>query len=268
MNRPCGIITLLTDFADENGYTAAMKGVILRINPQAYLVDVSHQIARHDLLQAALILRNVCPFFPPGSVHLVVVDPGVGGKRKALVAETEVFTFVGPDNGVLAPVLELFPPLQVVAIENPRYVMPRISDTFHGRDIFAPVAAHCSLGVSVREFGSPARTHQTLEIPQPALDVNRLSGQVVAVDHFGNVVTNISRQDLETHFGTDPVVVQLGETIIEGLSRSYQQVPPGAPLAVIGSWEMLEIAVNGGDARSALGAGRGDVVVVRRRSGG
>ena len=268
MNSPSGIITLITDFGIRDGYVGAMKGVILGINPRAHIVDISHQVDRHDLFQTALVLRNTCPYFPPGSVHLVVVDPGVGGRRRPLLVETEDFVFVGPDNGVLSLVLEDFAPIRVVVIKNSQYILPRVSDTFHGRDIFAPVAAHCSLGVPAEKFGPEAKTYQRMEQPRPRVLADGLRGQVMAVDRFGNLVTNISRHMLDEHVGKGSVIIQVGGATISKISRSYQEVPQGSPLAIIGSWDLLEIAVNGGDARSVLGAGRGDAVVVRRGSRG
>lgn len=266
MDHPCGIITLLTDFGIQDGYVGAMKGVILGINPEAHIVDISHHVERHDLFQAALVLRNTCRYFPRGSVHMVVVDPGVGGSRKPLVLETEDFFLVGPDNGVLSPVLEEFPPIKMVAIESPQYILSHVSDTFHGRDVFAPAAAHCSLGVPIEKFGPQMEAYRRMEMPHPGVLADGLQGQVIAVDRFGNLVTNISRRDLDEHVGSSPLNIQLGGTIISQISRSYQEVPQGSPLAIMGSWDLLEIAVNGGDARSVLGAGRGDEVVIKRGS--
>jgi S-adenosylmethionine hydrolase len=263
VSDPCGIISLITDFGMQDGYVGAMRGVILGINPGAHIVDISHGVARHDLLHAALILQNTCGYFPPGSVHLVVVDPGVGSGRRPLMAETENFFLVGPDNGVLSPALETFPPIRVVVIENPRYLLPHISDTFHGRDIFAPAAAHCALGVPVEKFGSETRAYQSMELPQPKVLQDSLRGQVIAVDGFGNLVTNISRHLLKEHVGTAPCTIHIGKTTITEISRSYQEVPQGSPLVIIGSWDLMEIAVNGGDAHSELGAGHGATVVVR-----
>jgi len=266
MNTLSGIITLITDFGIRDGYVGAMKGVILGINPQADIVDISHGVDRHDLLQAALILRNTCRYFPRGSIHVVVVDPGVGGGRKALLVETENFFFVGPDNGVLSLALEDEQPLRVVAIENSRYRLPGVSDTFHGRDIFAPAAAHCSLGVPARKFGTGVKTYQSVEFPQPKVLAEGLQGQIIVVDRFGNLISNISRHDMEEHFGTSPVSIQLGNTTISRISHSYQEAPQGRPLAIMGSWNLLEIAVNGGDARAVLGVERGAAVVARRDS--
>jgi S-adenosylmethionine hydrolase len=267
VSDPCGIITLITDFGIKDGYVGAMKGVILGINPGAHIVDISHGVARHDIIHGALILQNTCGHFPRGSVHLVVVDPGVGGGRKPLMAETEHFFLVGPDNGVLSPVLKTYPPIRVVVIENPRYLLPRISDTFHGRDIFAPAAAHCTLGVPLEKFGPEIRTYRSMESPQPTVRQNGLLGQVIAVDGFGNLVTNISRHHVEEHVGAAPLTIQIGKITITEVSRWYQEVPPGSPLAIVGSWDTLEIAVNGGDASSQLGVGRGAAVVIRRGSG-
>jgi len=187
MDGPCGIITLLTDFGTQDGYVGAMKGVILGINPEARIVDIGHQVERHDLFQAALVLRNTCRYFPPGSVHVVVVDPGVGGSRKPLVVETANFFLVGPDNGVLSPVLEEFPPIKMVAIENKQYILSHVSDTFHGRDVFAPAAAHCSLGLPVEKFGPQMKTYRRMELPHPRVLTDGLCGQVIAVDRFGNL---------------------------------------------------------------------------------
>jgi len=268
MSEPCGIITLISDFGIRDGYVGAMKGVILGINPRAHIVDISHSIERHNVLQAALILQNTCGHFPQGSVHLVVVDPGVGGKRSPLIAETEDFFFVGPDNGVLFPVLETFPPIRVAFIENPKYILPRVSNTFHGRDIFAPAAAHCALGVPTEKFGTQTKTYRSVKLPKAEVLRNGLRGQVIAVDGFGNLVTNISCHHVEEYVGLGSLTIHMGKTTITEISRSYQEVPQGSPLAIIGSWDTLEIAVNGGDARSELGAGRGVAVVVRRLSRG
>jgi len=267
MDGPCGIITLLTDFGTQDGYVWAMKGVILGINPEARIVDIGHQVERHDLFQAALVLRNTCRYFPPGSVHVVVVDPGVGGSRKPLVVETANFFLVGPDNGVLSPVLEEFPPIKMVAIENKQYILSHVSDTFHGRDVFAPAAAHCSLGLPVEKFGPQMKTYRRMELPHPRVLTDGLCGQVIAVDRFGNLITNISRRGLDRHVGSSSLHIRLGGTTISKISRSYQEAPQGSPLAIMGSWDLLEIAVNGGDARSVLEAGRGSEVVVKRGFG-
>jgi S-adenosylmethionine hydrolase len=266
MSPASGTIAMITDFGLRDGYVGAMKGVILGINPGARLVDISHQIARHDVRHAALVLRHVCGYFPAGTVHLVVVDPGVGGERRPLVVETEQFYFVGPDNGVFAPVLEDRPPRRVVAIENRKYLLPSISNTFHGRDVFAPVAAHCSLGVPVERFGPRVDAYHTLEIPQPRELDRELEGHIIAVDRFGNLVTNISQARLREYAGDQPVIVDLGEASISGVSRSYQDAAPGRPVAIFNSWDLLEIAINGDSAQCRLGLEVDDAVVVRRRS--
>jgi S-adenosylmethionine hydrolase len=184
------------------------------------------------------------------------------------LVETEDYIFVGPDNGVLFPVLADHPPIRSVTIENPRYLLPKISDTFHGRDVFAPAAAHCSLGVPSGRFGPPTDSYRSMELPRPEVIDDGLQGQVIAVDVFGNLVSDISRPYLERYVGTTALTIQIGETTISKISSSYQEVPAGAPLAIMGSWDLLEIAINGGSAQSLLGADRGDAVVVRRARGG
>jgi S-adenosylmethionine hydrolase len=266
MRALSGIISLITDFGIQDGYVGAMKGVILSINPRASIVDISHGVERHDLIQAALMLRSTCRYFPKGSIHVVVVDPGVGGRRKPLLVETEKFFFVGPDNGVLSLALEAERPLQVVSIEDSKYILPWVSDTFHGRDIFAPAAAHCSLGVPADRFGPEVKTYRSMQLSRPRVLADGLQGEVIIVDHFGNLVTNISCRHLDEHLGTAPLTIRLGKTTISKISRSYQEVPQGEPLAIIGGWDLLEIAVNGGDARSVLGVERGEAVAVRRGS--
>lgn len=262
MARPSGIITLITDFGTRDGYVGALKGVILGINPAARIVDISHHIGRHDRHHAALVLRHVCPYFPAGSVHLLVVDPGVGGPRKPLLAETEKFFFLGPDNGELYPALMDHQPFRAVAIESAQYRLPQMSDTFHGRDLFATAAAHLTLGVPLEQFGPRLDEVVSLELPRAEKVAAGLRGQVIAVDVFGNLITNISRQDLAEQGLAGQVAIRIAGTSISGISSSYQEVPPGSPLAIIDSWDLLEIAVNRGDARSSLGAGRGDAVLV------
>jgi S-adenosylmethionine hydrolase len=268
MAQACGIVAMLTDFGLEDGYVGAMKGVMLRIDPRLQLVDVSHRIERHDIVSAALMLEHLAGHFPEGTVHLAVVDPGVGGERRALVAEAEDFFFVGPDNGLFTAVLQRYPPRRLVAIEDSSYLPAGRSDTFHGRDVFAPVAAHCAAGVPVERFGSQVDEFRTVEIPAPLRRGQTLRGQVIAVDHFGNLVTNISREVLEEFSRGEEVIVEIGRTVIPGLSRSYLQAGRGHPLAVVNSWDHLEVAVSEGDARKELGVVRGQTVTVRRRPGG
>jgi hypothetical protein len=268
MATAAGMVAMMTDFGLRDGYVGAMKGIMLKINPRIRWVDVGHQIKRHDIVSAALMLSHICDHFPQGCVHLAVVDPGVGSDRRALVVETADYFFVGPDNGILEPVLEKHTPVGLVSIEDSPFLPPERSDTFHGRDVFAPVAAHCASGVPVKRFGRPVRDYQRLDIPRPHHADQTLEGQVVAVDHFGNLVTNISRQDLERFSKGSGVFVLAGAARIEKISRSYSQVAQGSPLAIFNSWDHLEVAVNGADACQVLGLGMGGAVMVRRLAGG
>ena len=267
MAQACGIVSMLTDFGLSDGYVGAMKGVMLRIDPGLRLVDLSHQVERHDVVTAALVLSHLAGHFPQGTVHLAVVDPGVGGDRRALAVETEDFFFVGPDNGLFTAALQRYPPRRLVAIEPTPYLPARRSDTFHGRDVFAPVAAHCAAGVPVDRFGKPVDEFRTVEIPAPRRSGQMIQGQVIAVDRFGNLVTNVSREDVANFSGGAEVIVEIGGTVIAGLSRSYLQAGRGHPLAIMNSWDHLEVAVSEGDARAKLGMGRGQPVTVRRRAG-
>ena len=267
MAQACGIVAIITDFGLRDGYVGAMKGVMLGIDPGLRLVDVSHRIERHDIVSAALMLGHLVSYFPKGTVHLAVVDPGVGSERRALAAETEDFFFVGPDNGLFTVALQRYPPLKVVAIEPSDYLPARRSDTFHGRDVFAPVAAHCAAGVPLKRFGRPADGIRTIDIPASRRDGGTLQGQIIAVDHFGNLVTNISRDDLEAFSEGAKVVVRAGKAVISGLSRSYLPAGRGRPLAIMNSWDHLEVAVSGGDARKELGLERGQAVTVEKPDG-
>ncbi|MFH1002534.1 MAG: SAM-dependent chlorinase/fluorinase [Chloroflexota bacterium] len=267
------IITLTTDFGLADGYVAAMKGVIMGINPEATLVDISHDIAPQNIPQAAFVLGTACPSFPEKTVHLVVVDPGVGTERQALVLRTPSADFVAPDNGVLSYVIEPFSDgplsgdsvdltemaagLEAVAIAVPRFWRTPVSATFHGRDIFAPVAGWLSRGLSLDSFG-PALTRVTvLPLPRPRRAADgSLVGQVRHVDRFGNLITSITTADLPP--AGMPLAVEVAGRRITGLSRSY--AGGGGLLAVIGSSGYLEVAFLEGSAADRLKAGVGDEV--------
>ena len=278
------IIALLTDFGLADAYVGIMKGVMLDINPTAYFVDISHQVPPQDVRTAAFLLGTAYPYFPKDTVYLVIVDPGVGGPRRAVALATPKAFFVAPDNGVLSYVLSseqqeipstgvpttedpfttmvevpLTPPLRAVHLTDPRWWRPEISATFHGRDIFAPVAAHISRGVPLEEIGMPIDRLLAFPIPRPRrMPDGTLEGRIIHIDRFGNLITNIMRADLPE----GPVVVVLGRQSVVGLSRSYAD---GQELvALIGSAGHLEIAVPNGSAADRLGARVGDIVRVVR----
>jgi S-adenosylmethionine hydrolase len=255
------IITLTTDFGLEDAYVGVLKGVILGINPAATIVDLCHAIPPQDVRAAAFLLHTAWPYFPPGTIHVVVVDPGVGSQRRAIAVDAGTATFVAPDNGVLSYVLAEVKEAQAVHLTNRRYWLPQMSATFHGRDIFAPVAAHVSLGVPLTALGEPLSLGElvTFPLPCPERQGDGWVGHVVHVDHFGNLVT-----DLEAGVIGDPqsVVIEVGGQRIFGLRRTYADEAPGEPMALIGSSGRLEIAVPGGHAARWLKAQPGDRVRV------
>ena len=256
------VISLLTDFGVTDPYVGVMKGVILGINPEAKLVDVTHDVPPQDVLAGALLLHSSYRHFPEGTVHLVVVDPGVGSERRLLAARTKRGAFVGPDNGVLTLALEDEEDVQVVEVGNRALFREPVSDTFHGRDILAPVAAHLSLGFPLQEVGPAALDLTLIEFPRPARGEGEARGEVIYVDHFGNAVTNLTTRDA----GPGKLEVRVGERVIGGISRSYAARPPGELLAVVGSMGFIELAVNRGSAAAAFGLKCGDPVVLRKVS--
>ena len=269
-------IVLTTDFGLADSYVGVMKGVILAINPAALIVDLTHLVRPQDLAQAAFILKTSHAFFPPGSIHVAVVDPGVGTARKAALLTCPAGTFVAPDNGILSGVLggyaphppasaDIVPvPARCAAYElaNPGYQRQPVSSTFHGRDIFAPAAAHLSLGVPPSDFGPAVSEMTWLPTPEPVRDGGSIAGQVIYADHFGNLVTNISGEMLRD---ASSVSIEFKSCRMTGLHRTFLgnlEHPPGQPLALIGSNGYLEIAVPNGSAASLLDAGPGEPVVV------
>jgi len=258
------VITLTTDFGTSDAYVAAMKGIILAINPRATIVDVCHSIESQNILQAAFILSTAHHYFPEGTIHLAIVDPGVGSQRKAIILKTPSAFFLAPDNGVLSYIIDELCPtpaepptsthpnlehrklgadLEAVAITNPDFWRQPVSATFHGRDIFAPVAAHLSLGVSLHKFGESISCLYAFPVPRPYHDTEgNLLGRILHIDNFGNLITNVRNSDLPG----DEVTVEIGNQHIRGLSHFYSQ---GSGLtAIIGSSGYLEIALKNGNA--------------------
>ncbi len=255
------LITLTTDFGLRDGYAGAVKGAILTIAPQARLVDITHEIAPHDIIAAALALAGAAPFFPTGAIHLVVVDPGVGSERRMLAVRTEAAQYVAPDNGVLALALRHDPAQEMVSLTQRRYWRPgEISPTFHGRDIMGPVAAHLAQGVPLSALGEPIS--DPLDLPLPPVHPTpegSLAGVVIHVDRFGNLLTNIPAGRLPPR-----ARARVGPMPPQPIRRTYAEVAPGHPLALVGSHGYLEIAVREGSASEVLGVGRGAPVTVSR----
>ena len=274
MKMPPRIITLTTDFGLSDAYVGVMKGVILGINPRAQVVDITHAIPPQDVHEAAFLIHSAHRYFPKDTIHTIVVDPGVGSNRRAIVCQTNNAFFVCPDNGVLSYLLQGNlqgnlqdrPAFQATTIENAAYLLPHVSNTFHGRDIFAPVAAHLSLGVPLADIGTPV--HNLVQLPIPTMHIadDTLSGQIIKVDSFGNLITNISQADFVAFTETDSFyVIQAGDARITRLNRTYAESDTGEPLAIIGSFGLLEIAVNCGSAEERLGLKRGDTVIIRKK---
>ena len=259
MSRP--VIALTTDFGQAGGYVGIMKGVILGICPQAMLVDVCHGIRPQAVRQAAYVLESASPFFPLGTVHVVVVDPGVGTDRRPVVVKTEKATYVAPDNGLLSLILAQGSARSAVHLTEPRYQLTPVSATFHGRDIFAPAAAHLACGVDPCEMGEEIGLSELVELRD--LEPVRQSGgswlgEIVHVDRFGNLVTNF--RGTQASAGRS---IEIAGERIRGLSRTYADVGPGDLAAYLGSSGYLEIAIREGSAATKLGADVGDPVQVQ-----
>lgn len=263
------IITLLTDFGTEDTYVGVMKGVITSICPSAQVIDLTHQVPPQDIATGAFLLDVSVDYFPEGAIHVAVVDPGVGTARKPVALRTAKAFFVGPDNGIFTLVLQRQQLLQAICLDNPRYHLPTVSSTFHGRDIFAPVAAHIACGVSVEELGTPIHRLQRLPLPRIRVDWQGIRATVVHIDRFGNAITNLTRDNYDawrTRWDVkEPAVQVAASDIFLPIGTTYGDVARGKPLALFGSSGRLEIAVNGGSAAIELALRRGDTIKVLRR---
>ena len=263
------IITLLTDFGTEDTYVGVMKGVITSICPSAQVIDLTHQVPPQDIATGAFLLDVSVDYFPEGAIHVAVVDPGVGTARKPVALRTAKAFFVGPDNGIFTLVLQRQQLLQAICLDNPRYHLPTVSSTFHGRDIFAPVAAHIACGVSVEELGTPIHRLQRLPLPRIRVDWQGIRATVVHIDRFGNAITNLTRDNYEawrTRWDVkEPAVQVAASDIFLPIATTFGEVARGKPLALFGSSGRLEIAVNGGSAALELALRRGDTIKVLRR---
>lgn len=266
--RPNGIVTLTTDFGTADAYVGAMKGVMLRVAPELHLHDLSHQIPPQDVAHGARLLRGACPWFPSGTVHLAVVDPGVGTDRPPVVVIAGGHAFVGPDNGLFSEVAAILGGGKARRIETTPalapFLPPRISATFHGRDLFAPTAAALASGsLGFNAIGAVHDLRAGAVRPERSREGDRLLGQVTHYDHFGNAVTDLSAAEL----GAPPLRVILPDGTALPLSRTYGDVANGTTLALIGSEGFLEIAVAGGSARGAHGLAPGATVRVESGRG-
>lgn len=241
------IITLTTDFGLKDLYVGSMKGVILGINIDTIITDITHQITKYDIFRAAFTVRNFYQYFPSDTIHIVVVDPGVGSSRRPIIIQTEKGIFVGPDNGVFSLILQENKEADVFEITNTDYMMNNVSQTFHGRDIFAPVAAHISKGLDISELGSEIHSPLLLRINKPIILNNQIIGEVVYTDSFGNLITNISA-DMIDRFNE----ICIDGYTVDTVAESYDEVEQGKLLAIFGSSGFLEISVNQGSAAETI----------------
>ena len=271
------IISITTDFGEKDGYVGTMKGVMSRIAPGIPFVNITQTISPQNVAETAYVLWTALPYFPTDSVHLVVVDPGVGTHRLAIAARTPMGYVVGPDNGVFSYIWAVAPPEKIVALTNPKYQLTGISSTFHGRDIFSPVAAHLAAGVALEEFGAEVTDPVLLPTPEVTVGEKSISGSILYVDHFGNCITSIGklvwsgdRLNLAAVWGdTQAVSLQAKGSRVTVAGRelgpvrhTYGEVGLGEGLALVGSEGMLEIATNHGNGALELGLSMGDPVTI------
>ncbi len=260
------IITLLTDFGIKDPYVASMKGTILNINPQATLVDIGHHVPPHDIQEGAFLLANTYTSFPRRTIHLSVVDPGVGGPRKPILIVTTNYFFVGPDNGLFTFALKRERVKKVIALTNPKYFLSRMSTTFHGRDLFAPVAAYLSLGVKPEAFGPELHSWVEINFEKHRIREGRLTGEILQIDVFGNLISNVDEKQL-FHFVKDrPFAIRTGRRIIRGLKKGYWEGKKNEPIALIGSGGFLEISVREGNAHKMLKVKKGDRIQIKLKA--
>jgi S-adenosylmethionine hydrolase len=251
------VITLLTDFGNRDTFAGTMKGVVLSICPEAQLVDLTHKISPQAVTTGAFLLKSAIGYFPRGTIHLVVVDPGVGSRRKAIAMKARGHYFVGPDNGLFPAALEEWGIEQAVELTEKKYQLPNPSSTFHGRDVFAPVAAHLAKGVPLSKLGMKLTRWVKGEIPKPRKTAKGTLGQVLWVDHFGNLITNLEKR----HIPPRPVF-KIGKKILWCVGNHYAEAKKGEVIALMGSSSYLEISVNGGRADHKLGISIGALVEI------
>lgn len=258
------IITLLTDFGAQDSYVGIMKGVILGINGSARLIDLCHEISPQDVRGAAYILGTSYRYFPQGTINCAVVDPGVGTKRHGLVVKTDHYFFVGPDNGLFTMIYDQEEGVEVYKIAASAYTLPEISSTFHGRDVFAPVAAHLSQGVSCSELGELISEPVRITALRPDAEGPVLKGAIIYVDRFGNLITNIARADFDRFVGQEHFEIVADDVIVDRVVDTYSDAPPGTITALFGSTGHLELSLVMGSAARRLNLGAGGTILVRR----
>jgi S-adenosyl-L-methionine hydrolase (adenosine-forming) len=260
MRKPT--ITLLTDFGTKDHYVASMKGVILSINPRCLLIDITHQVSPHDIREGAFILASAYSYFPKGTIHLAVVDPGVGGTRRPLLLVTQNYFFVGPDNGLFNMITRKESVNKIIVLDKQKYHLSKVSTTFHGRDIFAPVAAHLSMGVKPNALGHKIDSLFCSGFEGPFVKEKKFLGKILHVDAFGNLVSNIDEGRFFRFTRGRPFVIHAGRKTIRGLKKGYWEAKKDDPIALFGSGGFLEISVREGNAQKVLKVKRGDPITI------
>jgi S-adenosylmethionine hydrolase len=260
-HRP--IITLLTDFGAQDAYVSSMKGIILGLCPEAVIVDISHEVHKFDVKMGAFLLHQAAPYFPKGTIHTVVVDPGVGTARRRIIVEGGHSLFVGPDNGVFALAIQRESFVKAVEITEKKFMLPNPSPTFDGRDIFAPVSAHLACGVRIEEFGDIVSSIVTPPYSRPTIQKDKIVGEVLAIDDFGNIITNIPYRLLHLFKAGEGALFRVkvdatSETM--KLSRTYGNVPIGTSVLVVGSSNFLEVSINQGSSSNLFQADVGSKI--------
>jgi S-adenosylmethionine hydrolase len=256
------IITLTTDYGTGDHLVGVMKGIILKLNPEARIVDITHDVMPFDILDAALVIGQVYNNFPPKTIHVVVVDPGVGSARRPILVTGDQHYYVAPDNGVLSMVYEREPKVTVRHITAEHYFLNPLSNTFHGRDVFAPVAAWLSKNWQTPSFGDEVTDFVRFSMPKPKVAGSTIKGVVLKVDNFGNLITNLTPEDVPQVIAGGKFKITAGARDIDKLSQTYSYGAPGELVAVIGSSGFLEISVNKGNAAKALNLQRGAEVII------
>lgn len=258
-----GLLTLTSDFGTRDAYVAAMKAVILERAPaDLRLVDISHDIPPNDIMAGAWVIREAARFFPAGTIHVAVVDPGVGTERDPVLIRSGGQWFIGPDNGLFSLISEDGGGTEAWRLDKPGYWLPMVSRTFHGRDVFAPVAAHLACGVPPDRLGSPHHELKSWRWPEPVQDHDGIRGWVVHIDHFGNLISNIPSGAVGQAAGAGQVKVYVGNTILGRISGTFGDVAEGEAVIYPGSAGFLEVAVNKGSATDALGVPKGSEITI------
>ena len=259
------VISLITDFGLKDNFVGVIKAVILKINPSAGIIDICHEVKPQDITEAAFLLMSSYNYFPSGTVHLAVVDPGVGSGRKKILVKTKNYFFIGPDNGILSLALKKETPLKIIQITNQRYFLKPVSNTFHGRDIFAPVCAYVSKDkYNIERFGRRIKSFKELELPKVNMTPNSLTGEIIYIDRFGNLISNIDKNILENFVKNKKFKIDIKGRTIDRLSSSYSEGSYLKLIALMDSFNYLEIALNCSSARDYLGVDKGAKIKITR----